>query len=247
MSKYTTGEIARLCGISVRTVQYYDERDLLVPSCLSEGGRRLYNDDDLRRLRIICFLRDAGLPINSISELLREDNTEDGITTLISEQENVLKKEISECEKKLGVLDGIRRSMKEIDNFSVESIGDIAHIMKNKKKLRKLRAIMLITGIPVTAFQWVSIILWITNGLWWLFPIWAAVAAIWGTWISIYYFRRVEYICPRCHTVFAPKFKEAFWANHTPTLRKLTCPECGIKGFCVETIREELNDNGTAD
>lgn len=41
MSKYTNGEIARLCGVSVRTVQYYDERGILVPSELSEGGRRL--------------------------------------------------------------------------------------------------------------------------------------------------------------------------------------------------------------
>ena len=74
MSKYTTGEIAKLCGVSVRTVQYYDTRNILVPSELSEGGRRLYSEDDLRRMRIICFLRDAGLSINSISELFSDDD-----------------------------------------------------------------------------------------------------------------------------------------------------------------------------
>ena len=63
MSKYTTGEIAKLCGVSVRTVQYYDDRGILVPSELSEGGRRLYTEDDLKRMHIICFLREAGLPI----------------------------------------------------------------------------------------------------------------------------------------------------------------------------------------
>ena len=56
MSKYTTGEIAKLCDVSVRTVQYYDTRGILIPSELSEGGRRIYSEDDLRRLRIICFL-----------------------------------------------------------------------------------------------------------------------------------------------------------------------------------------------
>ena len=30
------------------------------------------------------------------------------------------------------------------------------------------------------------------------------------------------------------ELKEAFWANHTPTARKLTCTACGHKGFCVE-------------
>ena len=72
MSKYTTGEIAKLCGVSVRTVQYYDTRNILVPSELSEGGRRLYSEEDLERLRIICFLREMDLPINTIGELLAE-------------------------------------------------------------------------------------------------------------------------------------------------------------------------------
>ena len=48
MSKYTTGELAKLCGVSVRTVQFYDTKGLLPPSELSEGGRRLYSDDDLQ-------------------------------------------------------------------------------------------------------------------------------------------------------------------------------------------------------
>lgn len=49
MSKYTTGEIAKLCGVSVRTVQYYDTRNILTPSELTEGGRRLYSEEDLKR------------------------------------------------------------------------------------------------------------------------------------------------------------------------------------------------------
>ena len=73
MSKYTTGELAKLCGVTVRTVQYYDSRGILIPTELSEGGRRLYTDDDLRRLRIICFLRDMGLPIDAIAQLLAEE------------------------------------------------------------------------------------------------------------------------------------------------------------------------------
>ena len=52
MSKYTTGEIAKLCGVTVRTVQYYDTRGNLVPSELSEGGRRLTSETNLRGIRI---------------------------------------------------------------------------------------------------------------------------------------------------------------------------------------------------
>ena len=138
MSKYTTGEIAKLCGVSVRTVQYYDDRGILVPSELSEGGRRLYTEDDLKRMHIICFLREAGLPINSISVLFAEKNPENIISILLEQQEQVLREELSERQAKLDLIEGIKRELKELDTFSVESIGDIAHVMKQKNKLSKM-------------------------------------------------------------------------------------------------------------
>ena len=99
MSKYTTGEIAKLCGVSVRTVQYYDTRQILVPSELSEGGRRLYTDDDLKKLRVICFLRDAGISINSIGELLGGVDVQNVISVLIEEKEAELREEMLHAKK----------------------------------------------------------------------------------------------------------------------------------------------------
>ncbi len=243
MSKYTTGEIAKLCGVSVRTVQYYDSRNILVPSELSEGGRRLYSEDDLKRMRIICFLREAGVPINSIGELFAEEHPEKVISILLDQQEQTLREELEEQQKKLSIVETIKRELKEVKNFSVESIGDIAFVMKNKNKLRKMRWFMVLTGIPVTVLQWVSIVLWITHGLWWLFVIWACVAVPWGIVVSINYFKRVAYICPECHEVFRPRFKEVFWAYHTPKMRRLTCPKCGHKGLCVEVYAEKEDKN----
>ena len=239
MSKYTTGEIAKLCGVSVRTVQYYDARSILVPSELSEGGRRLYSEDDLKRMRIICFLREAGVPINSIGELFAEEHPEKVISILLDQQEQELREEIAEGQKKLSIVETIKRELKEVKNFSVESIGDIAYVMKNKNELRKMRWIMVLTGIPVTALQWTSIILWITQGLWWLFAVWACVAIPWGIAVSVCYYKRVAYICPECHEIFRPRFKEMFWAYHTPKMRRLTCPKCGHKGLCVEVYNEK--------
>ena len=76
MSKYTTGELAKLCNVTVRTVQYYDKRGILIPTELSEGGRRLYSESDLQRLKVICFLREVNVPIDAISQLLEEEHPE---------------------------------------------------------------------------------------------------------------------------------------------------------------------------
>ena len=235
MSKYTTGEIAKLCNVSVRTVQYYDSRKLLIPSELSDGGRRLYSEEDLKRMKIICFLREIGLPINSIGELLAEKEPQNVIYILLSQQEQILRDELNERQTRLEMLAMLKREMKSIENFSVDSIGDIAYAMENKKKIKQLHAILLISGIPIGIIQWVSIILWIAVGIWWPFIVWVLAAVPYAIWISNFYFKRVAYICPECHEVFKPDLKEAFWANHTPKLRKLTCTSCGYKGFCVET------------
>lgn len=244
MSKYTTGEMAKLCGVSVRTVQYYDTRGILTPSELSEGGRRLYSENDFKRMKIICFLRDAGISINSIGELLSGDDPGSVISVLIKQQEQLLREEVSERQAKLEMLDGIKRELKSVENFSVESIGDIAYAMENKKKLRQLHAILLITGIPISIVQWTSIILWIAAGIWWLFGLYVLIAIPYTVWMINFYFKRVVYICPQCHEVFKPDLKEFFWARHTPTLRKLTCTCCGYKGFCVETYGKEGKKNG---
>ena len=239
MSKYTTGEIAKLCGVTVRTVQYYDSRNLLVPSELSEGGRRLYNDDDLRKMKIICFLREAGFPINSISALFAEENTEEIISVILEQQETALKKDMEEKEKQLSIIDGIKTEMKEMENFSVESIGDIAHLMENKIKLKKLRTLLVLTGAPVILLLWTSIIMCIMMGMWWLFAVSAVMFAVYGVIATNYYFKSVAYICPHCHQVFKPSLKEAFFAYHTPKMRRLNCPKCNHTGLCIEIFADK--------
>lgn len=239
MSKYTTGEIAKLCGVTVRTVQYYDNRGILVPAELSEGGRRLYSESDLERLRIICFLRNLGLPIDSISRLLSETDPGSVISLLLDQQEATLREEIGERQEKLGKLEMLRRGLRHVESVSVESIGDIAYTMSNKKSLRKIHMTMLISGIPITLLQWAAIFLWNMRGIWQLFALWVLVAVPYGILISRYYFDHVAYLCPQCHSVFKPALREAFWARHTPNTRNLTCTCCGHHGFCVEVARTD--------
>ena len=238
MSQYTTGELAKLCGVSVRTVQYYDGRNILTPTALSEGGRRLYSEQDLQKLKLICFLRELNLPINSIAEFLESDNPGSTLEILLSQQEQLLREEITQRQEQLQKLDAMRQGLQTSQVFSVESIGDIARMMEAKQKLKKFRTKMLLSAIPVTLLQWGGILLWVLTGAWWLFAVYCVTAIPWGIWFSRLYFRTVSYICPNCHQVFKPTFKQMFWANHTPTLRKLTCTCCGEKGWCVETIAE---------
>jgi DNA-binding transcriptional MerR regulator len=192
MSKYTTGELAKLCSVSVRTVQYYDTRGILTPSELSEGGRRLYSEQDVQRLKIICFLREMDLPIKSIGELLRDERPENVLDLLLEEQETALRKDMAEKQSQLDKLAELKRTLKTAEHFSLESILDIAHIMENKKNMKKLRTVLLATGIPVGIVEWTTILFWIITGNWRPFAAYLVVFIPYAVWISRYYFQRLH-------------------------------------------------------
>ena len=96
MSQFSTGELAKAAEVSVRTVQYYDQRGILTPSEVTEGGRRIYHESDLERLQVICFLRDLDFSIKQIKKLLQEENREQVLELLLTDQIESLEKSSEE-------------------------------------------------------------------------------------------------------------------------------------------------------
>ena len=61
MSQFSTGELAKAAEVSVRTVQYYDQRGILTPSEVTEGGRRILPRIRLGTPASHLFLKEFGL------------------------------------------------------------------------------------------------------------------------------------------------------------------------------------------
>lgn len=234
MAQYTTGELARLCNVTVRTVQFYDAKDLLKPTDLTEGGRRLYTDEDLRHLQIICFLKDLRFSLQDISELLGASDMNSILTLLIENQSKAISQNIEEECARLDRIEGLRRNLGFFNNIDTESIGVMADIMENRKKLKAARVRLFLAGLIMDLAWLPTLIYGIVSGVWWPFALGALVAIILGVAISTYYMGRVAYVCPEDHTVFRPPARKMFFARHTPSLRMLTCPTCGQKHYCLE-------------
>ncbi|MBN2160949.1 MAG: MerR family transcriptional regulator [Spirochaetes bacterium] len=66
---YQIGEVARLVDISQRTMRYYEEIGLMNSVRRIEGGKRVYTDDDVRRLKLIKRLKVLGLTLSEMHEL----------------------------------------------------------------------------------------------------------------------------------------------------------------------------------
>jgi MerR family transcriptional regulator, repressor of the yfmOP operon len=69
-SEFTSiGELAKQLDMSQRTIRYYEEIGLLNSIKRVEGGRRIYTEDDLRRLKLIKRLKIMGMTLTDMQEL----------------------------------------------------------------------------------------------------------------------------------------------------------------------------------
>lgn len=64
------GQVAERTGLSLRTIRFYEENGLVIPTARSDGGFRLYSDDDVARLRVIMRMKPLGFTLEEMRELL---------------------------------------------------------------------------------------------------------------------------------------------------------------------------------
>ena len=87
------GELARRCGLTVRTLHHYDDIGLLRPSARSDAGYRLYDRDDVARLQQIQALRSLGVSLADVGAIL--DRPESSVATVIEQQLSLLDQQIA--------------------------------------------------------------------------------------------------------------------------------------------------------
>jgi DNA-binding transcriptional MerR regulator len=73
---YTVGQVAKLSGVTIRTLHHYDAVSLLSPSERAPTGYRLYRDADLDRLQQVLLYRELGFGLDAIAEILRDPGSD---------------------------------------------------------------------------------------------------------------------------------------------------------------------------
>src|SRR5438046_2944508 len=106
---YPVGQIARLAGVSVRTLHHYHQIGLLVPSGHSPAGYRQYVDTDLDRLQRVLFYRELGFPLDQIVILL--DDPAIDAEAHLRRQHALLTRRIERLEE---MVTAVRRAMEAV-------------------------------------------------------------------------------------------------------------------------------------
>jgi len=123
LKKYKIGEVASIVNLTPRTIRYYEEIGLLNSVKRVENGRRVYTDEDIRRLKFIKRLKLLGLSLKEMAELekiysINRSNRKalERLLELLEMHANNIDKRISSLQKlKNEILDYSERIKKKIE------------------------------------------------------------------------------------------------------------------------------------
>ncbi|MGU3371268.1 MerR family transcriptional regulator [Bacillus mycoides] len=94
-------KVGELTGVTVRTLRYYDKIGLLKPASKTEGGHRLYTNEEIKKLQQVQFLKKIGFSLQEIKNMLASsewdwsESLKSQLSFVIKEQENLKKIELS--------------------------------------------------------------------------------------------------------------------------------------------------------
>ncbi len=123
---YQIGEIAEIVGLSLRTIRYYEEIGLVTPSGRTEGGFRLYTDNDVDRLRLVKALKPLGMSLETMCELLEcadqlDGHEGGGIPDAEARLEAVLSEGLDRCDRLEKRIVAAREALNGLSSLSAGS------------------------------------------------------------------------------------------------------------------------------
>src|SRR5438034_3401914 len=100
---YTVKQVARMSGVSVRTLHFYDEVGLLKPAYVGANGYRFYEEPQLLTLQQILFYRELGFELKQIKRILSRADFEK--IAALQPHRKVLKKNLGRTDKLIRTID----------------------------------------------------------------------------------------------------------------------------------------------
>ena len=107
---FTIGELSKLTQLSIKTLRFYHEQGLLVPTCVDpDSGYRYYDQRHIETAQAIVYLRDLEFPLSEIKQLL-DSRDDDDLLALLERQQATVKDRIRQ----------LRKAAKSLEQFITE-------------------------------------------------------------------------------------------------------------------------------
>jgi MerR family transcriptional regulator, repressor of the yfmOP operon len=125
------GELARMLGITTRTIRYYEEIGLMGPPERLVGGTRTYNREDVLRLKFILKLKDLGITLKEMQQLAQNfDVNQQDFHTITPKLLEILDTHISKVDHKIASLASLRSEVVAYRSRILDILNERAPVVK---------------------------------------------------------------------------------------------------------------------
>ncbi|WCK55657.1 MerR family transcriptional regulator [Aneurinibacillus sp. Ricciae_BoGa-3] len=130
---YQTGEFAQKAGVTVRTLRYYDQAGLLVPSHYTEAGHRLYSQEDFVLLQQILTLKFIGLSLEQIRIIFQEEDFD--VAAALKMQREVIEEKKRQLELVIKAINEAEDSVRHELKSNKEKFIKIIEVIQMEKNI----------------------------------------------------------------------------------------------------------------
>lgn len=125
---YTSGEFANRAHVSIRTIRYYDQKNLLKPSLRTKGGARRYTDSDFAKLQQILLLKYLGFSLGEIREMTLGSGDEQLLLESLKIQKHLIEERIEEMKNVESAINATSQTLEKGGELDWDKMLNLIHL-----------------------------------------------------------------------------------------------------------------------
>ena len=133
---YSSGEFAKKSNVSVRTIRYYDQQNILKPSLLTDEGVRFYTDSDFTRLQQILLLKYLGFTLDDIRNMTIGDSDYHVLKNSLELQKRMIQDKIAQMQLVCKAIEETEDSIKEGKGVDWSNMLEIIHLTNMEDSMK---------------------------------------------------------------------------------------------------------------
>lgn len=235
---YTTGEVAKICHVSKRTVQYYDYEGIVQPSQILEHGKRVYSKEDIQKFQLVLLYKDLGLSLKDIRYIFEQDHQDTLLIQILEQQYQKNQKQLTHLQQKNQEISVLLQELQDNHALTVFNYQELHDLIKDQKYQKTIHLTYLFLCLYVLVMIFTIFLSRFISDKY------VAYMLIFDFILLLmlikFHQSHYAYICPQCHQRITISFFQDLLCLHNGSKGKyLKCPYCHQRSWMKETYRDE--------
>lgn len=133
---YSSGEFAKIAQVTLRTIRYYDQQNILKPSYVNESGARFYSEEDLAKLQQILLFKYLGFSLAEIKEMTLDNFDRHFLLHSLDIQKKLVQDRIEQMHLVKQAIEDTADTLRSKETIDWQQMMDLIHLTGMENSLK---------------------------------------------------------------------------------------------------------------